>query len=71
MNAITVKNLTKKFKEATVLNDISVEFESGKIYSGSKDQTIKRKNTSKVYNTYPDHIYHLSEDPRSLAAPCK
>ncbi len=32
MNAITVKNLTKKFKEATVLNDISVEFESGKVH---------------------------------------
>ena len=32
MNAITVKNLTKKFKEATVLDDISVEFESGKVH---------------------------------------
>ncbi len=32
MNAITVKNLTKKFKEATVLNDVSVEFESGKVH---------------------------------------
>ncbi len=32
MNAITVKNLTKKFKETTVLDDISVEFESGKVH---------------------------------------
>ena len=32
MNAITVKNLTKKFKEATVLNDINVEFEAGKVH---------------------------------------
>ena len=27
MNAITVKNLTKKFKEATVLDNINVDFE--------------------------------------------
>ncbi len=32
MNAITVKNFTKKFKETTVLDDISVEFESGKVH---------------------------------------
>lgn len=32
MNAITVKNLTKKFKEATVLDNISVDFESGKVH---------------------------------------
>ncbi len=32
MNAITIKDLTKKFKEVTVLNDISVEFESGKVH---------------------------------------
>ncbi len=32
MNAITIKNLTKKFKEVTVLDDISVEFESGKVH---------------------------------------
>ena len=32
MNAITVKNLTKKFKEAIVLNDINVEFEAGKVH---------------------------------------
>ncbi len=29
---ITVKNLTKKFKDVTVLDDISVEFESGKVH---------------------------------------
>ena len=32
MNAITVKNLTKKFKEATVLDDINIEFEAGKVH---------------------------------------
>ncbi len=32
MNAITVKNLTKKFKQATVLDDINVEFEAGKVH---------------------------------------
>ncbi len=32
MNAITVKNLTKKFKEATVLDNINVDFESGKVH---------------------------------------
>ncbi len=32
MNAITVKNLTKKFKDVTVLNDISVDFETGKVH---------------------------------------
>ncbi len=32
MNAITIKNLTKKFKEATVLNNINVEFEAGKVH---------------------------------------
>ncbi len=32
MNAISIKNLTKKFKEITVLDDISAEFESGKVH---------------------------------------
>lgn len=32
MNAISVKNLTKKFKEAVVLNDVSVDFETGKVH---------------------------------------
>ncbi|MDE7229855.1 MAG: ATP-binding cassette domain-containing protein [Oscillospiraceae bacterium] len=32
MNAISVKNLTKSFKEATVLNNINVDFESGKVH---------------------------------------
>ncbi len=32
MNAISIKNLTKKFKEVTVLDDISVDFESGKVH---------------------------------------
>ncbi len=32
MKAIEIKNLTKKFKEATVLDDISVEFESGEVH---------------------------------------
>ncbi len=32
MNAITIKNLTKKFKEATVLNNINVDFEAGKVH---------------------------------------
>ncbi len=32
MNAITVKNLTKKFKEATVLNNINIDFEAGKVH---------------------------------------
>lgn len=32
MNAITVNNLTKKFKEATVLDNISVNFEKGKVH---------------------------------------
>lgn len=31
-NAVTIKNLTKKFKETVVLDDISVEFERGKIH---------------------------------------
>lgn len=31
-NAIEIKNLTKKFKEAVVLNDISVSFEKGKVH---------------------------------------
>lgn len=30
--AISVRNVTKKFKEATVLNDVTVSFEKGKIY---------------------------------------
>lgn len=32
MNAISVKNLTKRFKEVTVLNNINVEFENGKVH---------------------------------------
>ncbi len=32
MNAISVKNLTKKFKEATVLDNINVDFEAGKVH---------------------------------------
>lgn len=32
MNAISVKNLTKKFKEAVVLDDVSVDFETGKVH---------------------------------------
>ena len=32
MNAITVKNLTKKFKEATVLDNINIDFEAGKVH---------------------------------------
>jgi ABC-2 type transport system ATP-binding protein len=32
MNAITIKNLTKKFKESTVLDNISIEFEAGKVH---------------------------------------
>ncbi len=32
MNAITVKNLTKQFKEATVLDKINVDFEKGKVH---------------------------------------
>lgn len=31
-NAIEIKNLTKKFKEAVVLNDISVSFEKGQVH---------------------------------------
>ena len=32
MNAVSVKNLTKRFKEATVLDNINVDFESGKVH---------------------------------------
>lgn len=32
MDAVIVKNLTKKFKEATVLNDVNVTFEKGKVH---------------------------------------
>lgn len=32
MNAITVKNLTKQFKEATVLDNINIDFEAGKVH---------------------------------------
>ncbi len=32
MNAISIKNLTKKFKDVTVLDDISVDFETGKVH---------------------------------------
>jgi len=32
MNAISVKNLTKKFKDVTVLDDISIDFETGKVH---------------------------------------
>ncbi len=32
MNAISVKNLTKRFKEATVLHNINVDFETGKVH---------------------------------------
>ena len=32
MNAISVKDLTKKFKEATVLDNITVDFEKGKVH---------------------------------------
>ncbi len=32
MNAISVKNLTKEFKEATVLDNINVDFEAGKVH---------------------------------------
>ena len=31
-NAIEVTNLTKKFKEAVVLNNVSVSFESGQVH---------------------------------------
>ena len=32
MDAIVVKNLTKKFKEATVLNNVNITFEQGKVH---------------------------------------
>lgn len=32
MDAVIVKNLTKKFKEATVLNNVNITFESGKVH---------------------------------------
>ncbi len=32
MDAIVVKNLTKKFKEATVLDNVNITFESGKVH---------------------------------------
>lgn len=32
MIAISIKNLTKKFKEAVILDDISVDFEKGKVH---------------------------------------
>ena len=32
MNAVSVKNLTKKFKEAVVLDNVSVDFETGKVH---------------------------------------
>ncbi len=32
MNAIEIKNITKKYKDVTALDDISVSFEAGKIY---------------------------------------
>ena len=30
--AVQLKNVTKKFKEATALNQVTVSFEKGKIY---------------------------------------
>lgn len=32
MNAISVKNLTKKFNEAVVLDNVSIDFETGKVH---------------------------------------
>ncbi len=32
MNAISVKNLTKKFKDAVVLDNVSIDFEEGKVH---------------------------------------
>ncbi len=32
MNTISVKNLTKRFKEATVLDNINIDFETGKVH---------------------------------------
>lgn len=32
MDAITIKNLTKKFKEAIVLDDVNISFEKGKVH---------------------------------------
>lgn len=32
MNAISIERLTKKFKDVTVLNNITVQFESGKVH---------------------------------------
>ena len=32
MNAISVKNLTKRFKEAVVLDNVSIDFETGKVH---------------------------------------
>ena len=32
MNAVSVKNLTKKFKEAVVLDNVSIDFETGKVH---------------------------------------
>ncbi len=32
MNAISVKNLTKRFKEAVVLRNINIDFEAGKVH---------------------------------------
>lgn len=32
MNAIVIKNLTKKFKEATVLDNVNISFEKGKVH---------------------------------------
>ncbi|MDE6732765.1 MAG: ATP-binding cassette domain-containing protein [Oscillospiraceae bacterium] len=32
MDAITIKNLTKKFKTATVLDDVNIAFEKGKVH---------------------------------------
>lgn len=32
MNVIEIKNLTKKFKDVTVLDDINIDFEAGKVH---------------------------------------
>lgn len=42
MNAIQIKNITKRYKDVTALDDVSFSFEFGKIY-GFLGETVLAK----------------------------
>lgn len=46
MNAIQIKNITKRYKDVTALDDISFSFEFGRIY------VVKTNNQVDIYKLW-------------------